>query len=169
MDKLYFKDDRRHQRRHTHRHWLTFASLAAISPLIMAQEHPPSPAITPDEQQQRLRTEQQAQGRAARQQAPDIRLSEKAATDFHRTTLPVETPCFTFTQIHLQPARWPVWLRKELYKRMSKRRANSVWWILDRDCRRAVWTGCGSLFKKISTYGDLCILRGFDAAYIFRP
>jgi hemolysin activation/secretion protein len=105
MDKLSFKEDRHFECRDGCGRWLAFASLAVLSPWVMAQEKPLSSPITPDEQQQRLRTEQQAQERTARAQAPAVHLGEKAATDFHSTTLPTETPCFTFTQIHLQGER----------------------------------------------------------------
>jgi len=36
-----------------------------------------------------------------RRQAPDVRIGQRTATDFHGTELPVETPCFELKQIRL--------------------------------------------------------------------
>lgn len=67
----------------------------------MAQDKP----VTLDQQQQRLRTQQQAQERSARENAPAARLSDNAATDFHHRDLPSETPCLDIRQIRLQGER----------------------------------------------------------------
>lgn len=91
------KDDRRARRYRSRWHWLPLAGLAAVSPVAFGQVAP----RTLDEQQQRLRTQQQAQDRAARTQAEDVRIGQGAATDFHSTELPTETPCFELKQIRL--------------------------------------------------------------------
>lgn len=76
-----------------------------LSPLAWSQEQPPSSLTTLDEQQQRERTQRQAQERQARSTAPHVRLSERPAADFQRTDLPAETPCFALERIELQGAR----------------------------------------------------------------
>ncbi|WP_158545063.1 POTRA domain-containing protein [Dyella monticola] len=68
-----------------------------LSPASWSQDR----LLTLDEQQQRQRTQQQAQDRATRERAPDVRLHGQAATDFRTTELPVETPCFELKQIRL--------------------------------------------------------------------
>lgn len=97
MDSIRIKDDRRAHRHRSRWHWLPLAGLATLSPVAFGQERP----LTLDEQQQRLRTQQQAQERAARTQAPDLRTDRHAATDFHSTELPSESACFDLKQVHL--------------------------------------------------------------------
>lgn len=91
------KDDRRARRRLLRWHWLPLAGFATFSPLAFGQEKP----LTLDEQQQRLRTQQQAQERATRMHAPDVRSGQPAPTDFHSTELPAERPCLELKQLRL--------------------------------------------------------------------
>lgn len=91
------KDDRHARPHRPRRLWLPLAGFATLSPLAFGQEKP----LTLDEQQQRLRTQQQAQERASRTQAPEVRIDQRAATDFHSTELPAELPCIELKQIRL--------------------------------------------------------------------
>lgn len=101
MDSIRLKDDRRARRQRSRWRWLPVAGLAVLSPVAFGQEKP----LTLDEQQQRLRTQQQSQERAARTQAQDLHMSQRAATDFHSTELPTEASCFELKQIRLAGER----------------------------------------------------------------
>ncbi|MFK2900028.1 ShlB/FhaC/HecB family hemolysin secretion/activation protein [Dyella jejuensis] len=86
------------------RRWLAVASLAMLPPLVAAQDRTP-PGITLDEQQQRERTQRQAQERQARDDAPDVRLHQPAAIGFHDLALPEEADCMALRGIRLVGAR----------------------------------------------------------------
>ena len=101
MQCFNFKEDRYGLRRRPRWHGLAFAGMATISSVAAAQERP----SLLDEQQQRQRTQQQAQEREARTQAPDVRLTPQAEAAFRNTELPVETPCFNLERIRLQGER----------------------------------------------------------------
>lgn len=101
MDSIRLKDDRRARRQRSCWRWLPVAGLAVLSPVAFGQEKP----LTLDEQQQRLRTQQQSQERAARTQAQDLRMGQRAATDYHSTELPTEASCFELKQIRLAGER----------------------------------------------------------------
>jgi hemolysin activation/secretion protein len=95
------KDVRRARRHRSRWHWVPLAGFATLSPVAFGQEKP----LTLDEQQQRLRTQQQAQERSMRTEAPEVHIGERAATDFHSTELPTETPCFELKQLRLTGER----------------------------------------------------------------
>lgn len=57
---------------------------------------------TLDQQEQRERAQRDAQARQQQQTAPDVRLSTMRSTDFHRTDLPAEQPCFRLTNLRLE-------------------------------------------------------------------
>ena len=97
MHSIGIKDDRRLRPLRSRWRWLPLVGFATLSPMAFGQERP----LTLDEQQQRLRTQQQAQERSTRTQAPDVRIGERAATDFHSIELPTETTCFELTQLRL--------------------------------------------------------------------
>jgi hemolysin activation/secretion protein len=97
MHSIGIKDDRRLRPLRSRWRWLPLVGFATLSPMAFGQERP----LTLDEQQQRLRTQQQAQERSTRAQAPDVRIGERAATDFHSIELPTETTCFELTQLRL--------------------------------------------------------------------
>lgn len=101
MQGFSFKEDRRGWRGRPRWHGLAFAGMATMSSVAAAQERP----SLLDEQQQRQRTQQQAQEREALTQAPDVRLKQQAEAAFHNTELPVETPCFKLGRIRLQGER----------------------------------------------------------------
>ncbi|GAB2591581.1 ShlB/FhaC/HecB family hemolysin secretion/activation protein [Dyella jejuensis] len=75
-----------------------------LPPLVAAQDRTP-PGITLDEQQQRERTQRQAQERQARDDAPDVRLHQPAAIGFHDLALPEEADCMALRGIRLVGAR----------------------------------------------------------------
>lgn len=81
--------------------WAVLAGVAVMSPLVAAQDRPSASAITLDEQQQRERTQRQAQEREARNQAPDVRLDREASSSFHTLMLPDETQCIALHSIRL--------------------------------------------------------------------
>jgi hemolysin activation/secretion protein len=76
-----------------------------MSPVATAQDRPPPSLTTLDEQQQRERTQRQAQERQLRDQSPDVRLGQHTATDFHDTDLPKEDACVELHSIRLVGAR----------------------------------------------------------------
>lgn len=99
MESFHFKKNRTAYRGITATpRLIVLAGLATLSPGAMAQDKP----ITLDQQQQRQRTQQQAEERQARENAPAARLSERAATDFHHRDLPSEAQCLEIRQIRLQ-------------------------------------------------------------------
>jgi hemolysin activation/secretion protein len=120
---------------------LALAGLAALSPGAMAQDQP----VTSDQQQQRQRTQQQAEDRQARENAPAARLSEKAATDFHHRDLPSETSCVDIRQIRLQGERSDAFGFVQRY--------------LDRYAGRCI--GHEGLSLIVRRAGDLVISRGY--------
>lgn len=83
------------------KHWAVLAGVAVMSPLVVAQDKPPASAITLDEQQQRERTQRQAQEREARNQAPDVRLDREDSSNFHTLTLSDESHCIALHSIRL--------------------------------------------------------------------
>lgn len=74
---------------------------AAFSPLAIAQDRP----LTLDEQQQRERTQRQAQERQARDGAPDVRLDRQRTSSFRHLALPEESPCIALHSIRLMGER----------------------------------------------------------------
>lgn len=121
--------------------WLTLASITAISPVAMAQDKP----LTLDQQLQRQRTQLQNEERQARTQAPDVRQNQNAATDFRRTDLPAETPCFALKEIRL------VGQRRNAFGFVQR--------YLDRYASRCVGhEGVGLIVRRA---GDLLLDRGY--------
>lgn len=100
MENFLIRDER-FIRRSRAWHWLTLAGMAAASPIVAAQDRFPPALTTLDEQQQRQRTQQEAQQRQARDNAPDVRQNEQAASSFHDLELPNETGCIALHAVRL--------------------------------------------------------------------
>ena len=77
--------------------WL-FACVALLPCLGLAQ-------TTPDRQEQRERAQREAQARQRQRATPDVRLTTARGTDFHRTDLPAERPCFRLGSVRLEGTR----------------------------------------------------------------
>lgn len=60
---------------------------------------------TLDQQEQRERAQRDALARQQQRAAPDVRLSAARNTDFHRTGLPAEQPCFRLATLRLEGPR----------------------------------------------------------------
>ncbi|GLQ98657.1 transporter [Dyella mobilis] len=141
MDDLYAKEEQRAPIFPEWTRWLALAGIAALSPAAMAQDRP----LTLDEQQQRERTQRQAQERVARDRTPDVRLHRQVATDFRHLDLPEEAGCIPLRSI-----------------RLIGERAADFWFVqryLSRYAGRCVGHEGVSLIVRRA--GDLIIDRGY--------
>lgn len=77
---------------------MLFACVALLPRLVPAQ-------TTLDQQTQRERVQRDAQTRQQQRTAPSVRLSTKRSSDFHRTDLPAEQPCFDLDSVRLEGPR----------------------------------------------------------------
>ena len=72
-----------------------FACIALLPCIGLAQ-------TTLDQQEQRERAQREAQARQQQRATPDVRLTTSRGTDFHRTDLPAEQPCFRLDSVRLE-------------------------------------------------------------------
>lgn len=132
------------------RRLLCLALLACLSPVASAQ----TPTL--DQQEQRERTEREAREREQRQAVPDVAqpaVEGERISDYSRTDLPLETPCFRLDTLRLQGEQ-----------------ADRFDWVqryLDQYAGRCVGQeGIGLIVRRAS---DLVLARGFVTTRIGLP